>query len=431
MKARNTKAIGLLVLFTTLNLFNFVDRFLLKAFANEIIVDLDLSYFQFSLLTGLVFSLFYAGAGVVMGVLADHFSRIRIIASGATIWSLLTAATGVSVSFVQVALARAFIGIGESALMPSALSVLKDVFAQRHLSKVTAIYYLGVPVGTGFSLIVSGMLGPWLGWRGTFILLGALGAAIALPVFLIREPRRHNADQGQTPKKLNIGAVSRQLWDTLKRIPALRYLIIASILMQFSLGGDAAELVWLVRERGFTEGDAQLIFGGIYLAFGTFALLLGGWIADWFARKWRAGRIIAFLGSALFLLPMIAFRLIAPDQPMFFVLATLSSMFASLTIGPYYASVQDLSPSHMRATILATVLLITYCLGVSLGSALFGYLSDLLITMDVREPLTVSLTILNSVGLLSVPFILLAIRHFPEQQQKLQAPTPTSAAPSR
>ena len=69
----------------------------------------------------------------------------------------------------------------------------------------------------------------------------------------------------------------------------------------------------------------------------------------------------------------------------------------------------------MRSTVLAAVLLITYSLGVSLGSALFGYLSDLFVALGLQQPLTISLTVMNSIGLLSVPFILLAIRHFPRQ----------------
>ena len=398
-----------------MNLFNFVDRFLLKAFADNIITDLGLNYFQFSLLTGLVFSLFYAMAGIFMGVLADHFSRMRIIAVGATVWSALTALTGLTMNFLQVATARAFIGIGESALMPSALSVLKDVFPPKHLSKVTAIYYLGVPAGTGFSLVVSGVLGPWLGWRGTFLLLGALGAAIALPVFLLRDPPRKGIGKLDPAIELKLGKVFRQLWSTIRDVPALRYLIVSSILLQFSLGGDAAEIVWLIRERAFAGADAQLIFGGLYLGFGTAALLLGGWVADWFAQRWRAGRIIALLFSVAFIIPMIALRWIEPGTASFWIAAALSSMFASLTIGPYYASIQDLSPSHMRSTVLAAVLLITYSLGVSLGSALFGYLSDLFVALGLQQPLTISLTVMNSIGLLSVPFILLAIRHFPRQ----------------
>ena len=85
---------GLLVLLTIINILNFVDRQLLPSFANFIKPELGLTDTQYGLLTGLFFIIFYAVAGLFMGMLADRMHRGKLIAAAIALWSLLTAASG-------------------------------------------------------------------------------------------------------------------------------------------------------------------------------------------------------------------------------------------------------------------------------------------------------------------------------------------------
>ena len=150
---------------TLLNVMNFVDRQLLSSFANFIVPELGLTNTQYGLLTGLVFIVFYAAMGLFMGALADKLHRPRLIAAGLALWSALTAASGAARGFVSLALPRMFIGVGESALTPTAMSILTDRFPARQLGFAAGFYYMGVPIGVGASLLVAGYLGPAIGWR--------------------------------------------------------------------------------------------------------------------------------------------------------------------------------------------------------------------------------------------------------------------------
>src|SRR6188768_1442819 len=149
---------GLLALLTLMNVLNFVDRQLLSSFANFIVPDLGLSNTEFGLLTGLVFIVFYAVAGVFMGALGDMVHRPRLIGVAMFAWSALTAASGLARNFVGLALPRIFIGVGESALTPTAMSLLADRFPPEKRGFVSGFYYMGVPVGVGVSLMVAGFL---------------------------------------------------------------------------------------------------------------------------------------------------------------------------------------------------------------------------------------------------------------------------------
>jgi len=56
----------------------------------------------------------------------------------------------------------------------------------------TGFYYMGVPIGADLSLLIAGYLGPALGWRNCFYLLGMLGLTLAFAMLFAREtPRRH------------------------------------------------------------------------------------------------------------------------------------------------------------------------------------------------------------------------------------------------
>ena len=72
----------LLALLTLLNVLNFADRYLLVSFSPSIIAELRLTNFEFTLLTGFVFTLFYAVFGLFAGSAADRWHRPRLIALG-------------------------------------------------------------------------------------------------------------------------------------------------------------------------------------------------------------------------------------------------------------------------------------------------------------------------------------------------------------
>ena len=171
---------------TILNVMNFVDRQLLASFANFIVPDLNLTNTEFGLLTGLLFITFYAIMGLFMGALADMVNRPRLVAIGLALWSILTAASGAAKGFISLAIPRMFIGVGESVLTPTAMSMLADRFPQSKLGFASGFYYMGVPIGVGVSLLIAGYMGPAIGWRNCFYILGALGVVLAIIMWFIK-----------------------------------------------------------------------------------------------------------------------------------------------------------------------------------------------------------------------------------------------------
>ena len=253
-----------LTFLTLLNVMNFVDRQLLASFANFIKPDLNLTNTEFGLLTGLVFLFFYSFMGVFMGFLADTVNRTRLIAVGLALWSGLTAASGLAKGFVSLAIPRMFIGVGESIMTPTSMSLLADRFPSRLLGFASGFYYMGVPIGAGLSLLVVGYLGPAIGWRNCFYLLGAIGVGLAAIMWFIKEtPRRHLIETAASSERLGFKEVVSTVARTLPKSPALMMTIGGGVAFHFILGASAFEQLWYVEERGFERAEIARYTGWI------------------------------------------------------------------------------------------------------------------------------------------------------------------------
>jgi MFS transporter, Spinster family, sphingosine-1-phosphate transporter len=407
---------GLLIALTLLNVLNFADRFLLVSFANSIIADLQLTNFQFTLLTGFIFTVFYALFGLFAGSLADRFHRGRLIAVGLALWSALTAATGLARSFLHAALARVFIGVGEAMLTPAAMSMLSDTLPPHRRALGASIYYLGIPIGIGLSFIFASIAGPLIGWRGSFFLLGGIGLAAALLVLLMRDPPRGHMDPGElSPEAQRIGSFAESakgMAHALRTTPVLWLTMLGSGAAIYIQGASILDIVWWVQERGYTETRAQQITGVIFLFGGITGALLGGLGADWFFKRYGPGGRLKFLALVyLVMVPIgLAYRLIAPDTALFYTLAFLGSASFMVSYGTTFPTVQEVVPVKLRGASVALLILCNTLIGHAIGAAVAGYLADLFTGYGFEQPLTWALILTVLPGLITIPVFWYASR---------------------
>jgi MFS family permease len=239
--------LGMCMLMCTLN---FMDRQILSILAEDIKADLGATDADLGFLYGTAFAIFYALFGIPLGKLADMWVRTRLIALGLTFWSAMTALSGFSSGFSQLAAARIGVGIGEASAGPSAYSLLGDYFPRRKRAAVLAVYSTGIYIGGGLSLYLGGLIvnawqqaypNPMLaplhlkGWQAAFIAMGLPGIILALFVAFLREPVRGLADALVSPPETHIW---RKFFDELSSvIPPFTFFRVAQI------GGQAALLL--------------------------------------------------------------------------------------------------------------------------------------------------------------------------------------------
>lgn len=429
---------GFLMFLTLLNVMNFVDRQLLASFANWIVPDLGLTNTEFGLLTGLIFIFFYSVAGVFMGVLADRVNRTRLIAAGLALWSALTALSGMAKGFVSLAIPRLFIGIGESIMTPTAMSLLADRFPSSRLGFASGVYYMGVPIGVAASLFVVAYLEPLLGWRGCFYALGGLGLALAAIMFFMKEtPRKHEtealakkeaekADQsGKALTEIERPSVKEMLAtlvQAFKSSPALLMTVLGGVAFHFVLGAATFEQLWFVQERGFDRSEIAELSGWLAFAGGIAGNLFGGIGGDWFLRKTGMGRPMFLFWIMLILTPISLYYRVIDPTSLFFLFGIFIGYFQlGCFYGPTFATVQELVPPQIRGTLVAFYILSLNFFGLGLGVTGGGIVVDWMIAEAISEPYTMTLLAFTALSLLAIPLFYFAGRRFERDREALYA----------
>ena len=354
-------AYRLLFFLTLLNLLNFVDRQLIASFANFIVPDLGLTDTQYGFLTTVPFIVFYSIAGLFMGVLADMVNRPKLIAFGVALWSVFTALTGVAKGFVSMAIPRMFIGVGESILTPTSMSLLSDTFPSKRMGFAAGFYYMGVPIGVGVSLLIAGYLGESLGWRNCFILLGLIGLILGLCALLFKDrERKYNKSSdkvNQLSKETTINIVNT-LIKAIQTSSALRFTILAGVFYHIVLGASGFEQLWLVQERGYERSEIAQLVGWIGVFAGLAGNLVGGLLSDWWQENTNQGRPMFLFWLALITLPVgIFYRFVEPGTFLFWTGIVIGYFQLGCFFGPTFSTVQELVPENIKATVVSIYIL--------------------------------------------------------------------------
>lgn len=413
---------GFLLFLTVINVLNVLDRQLIASLANWIKPELNLTNTQFGLLTGLIFILFYAVAGVFMGVLADRVNRTRLIAFGLAAWSALTAISGMAKGFISLAIPRLFIGIGESIMTPTSMSLLSDRFPAKNLGAAAGTYYMAGPIGISLSLLVVAYLEPLVGWRGCFYVLGALGVAFSLVMFFMKEtPRRSAVSQGAD--KIAMPSIPEMLSTTknaLLRSPALMMTVMGAVTFHIFLGAAMFEQIWFVEERGFDRNEIAEITGWMAMFAGVLGNLFGGLGSDYFLKRTGVGRPMFMFWITLLIMPlMLAYRLVDPASPMFMVCMFMAFFQLGCLYGPVFGTVQELVPPQVRGTVTAVALLMINVLGIGLGVTAGGVVVDWLIANEFDSPYTTSMVFFTCISFLTIPLFFFAGRRFAGDKELL------------
>ena len=193
---------------------NFVDRQVISILAEDIKRDLKLKDEDLGFLYGTAFGVFYSLFGIPLGRLADNWNRVRLMTIGLTLWSTMTALSGLSRTGGHLAAARIGVGIGEATASPSAYSLISDYFPKRLRATALAIYSAGLYVGGGCSLFIGGLIvqgwnkaypggGPFglVGWQAAFLAVGLPGLLVAIWIATLKEPIRGAVEGLPEPAK--------------------------------------------------------------------------------------------------------------------------------------------------------------------------------------------------------------------------------------
>jgi MFS family permease len=362
-----------LALLFAANALNFFDRQLLGALNEPIRRELALSDAEMGWLAT-AFTLLYAVAGLPLGQLADRGSRSRLLAGGLALWSALTLASGFARGYWALFAARLGVGLGEAACAPAATSLIGDLVPAARRGRALALFMLGLPVGIALSYLVGGVVAEHAGWRAAFLLAGAPGLLLVLPVLRLQDPPR--GTHAEAAPEANGGAAALRLLAA----PGFALIVVSGVLHNFDMYALSHFLPALMtRLHGASLPAAGLFSGLVVGVVGGTGIWLGGGLGDrWAARPGGRLRLasLAMLAAA----PLTALALSRPSGSLaaFLGLLALAYLLLYVYYAVVYAAIQDAVGPRRRGTAIAVYFLAMYLAGASLGPVALGALSDLL-----------------------------------------------------
>jgi predicted MFS family arabinose efflux permease len=359
---------------TGLNVLNYVDRYVGAAMLPLILTALALSDAEGGLLQS-GFILAYALVSPLSGWLGDRWARLRLAAAGVLVWSVATIASGLAPTFAALLLARVIIGVGEASYTVVSPSVISDLFVADRRTRAFAVFYAAIPVGTALGYALGGTIGTRFGWRAGFFAAGIPGAALALTLLCLREPRRGATDTqgGDAATPLGLGASLRALRSRKS------YLVntAAQTLYTFSMGGLATWMpTYYVRERGLHLETASTTFGLLLLVAGFAGTVLGAPLTERLAPRLR-GVEFAVSGVGLVVsLGCFVGAILVPAPAVFWPLTFVTLLLLFLNIGPLNAAMANVLPADLRARGFAVCTMAIHLFGDAASPWLIGWVSD-------------------------------------------------------
>jgi predicted MFS family arabinose efflux permease len=349
----------------------YVDRQIIALLVDSIRRDLALSDTQIGLLQGPAFAFFYAGAAIPLGWLVDRGNRRRLLIGAVLLWSVATAASGLSTRFSTLLLCRVGVALGEASLIPAVFSLLGDYFPPSRRATVFSVYMALILVGSSAAIAIGGMavhfleysnltLG-WLDapWRLAFVGVAAPGPFVALILLTLREPKRREQPSA-TPAVRGPRGGTR-------------------VLLIMGLAGSSATfqtlMAWLpsvlVRLHGWSAGSAGTALGLVSGAAAIFAAVTAAVIGRRHARR---AALTAVLVCVLAAIPF-AGALASLDIAIVFVATGLltTSVLTAYALAP--AILQAFSSGRIWGRV-AALFKLAESVGIAVGATAVGVLSD-------------------------------------------------------
>ena len=171
---------------------NYMDRQVLGLLAPDLQKIFRWNEIQYGYIVT-TFQTTYALGLLLMGRFMDRLGTRLGYAISICIWSLAAMGHALANSAFGFAVARGFLGLGESGNFPAAIKTVTEWFPKKERALATGIFNSGTNVGA----IVAPLTVPWiavnLGWRWAFLFTGFFSATwLLLWLVLYRRPQEHS-----------------------------------------------------------------------------------------------------------------------------------------------------------------------------------------------------------------------------------------------
>jgi len=379
--------------------------------------DMNLSDFSISLVQGLATGAPVAIASIPLAWVIDHGRRVRLLTLlllTCVVGTLWTAFAG---GLVTLFIARMLSALGATCAIAVIISLVADMCAPERRGRAIVVLGLGTYAGAAAAFALGAALFAQLGahpipalhgmspWRETHLLIGLAGALLLFPLFLLKEPGRHEVEV----KDAAFGPTMRAL---LAKRAFLLPLFVGQIGVTMA---DTAAGIWatpvLIRSYHLQLSQFAGWVGGIIFIGGVLGSVLGGFGADFGHKSGRRGGLLltAVISTAIGI-PAAIFP-IMPTVPGFAAMFFLLALSGTITSVVATTAIAVLIPNEERGACLAAFGVINSIIGASLAPTIVTFGSW---AMGGEKHLAASLAVTGVVtALISMVGYIFAMRNAP------------------
>jgi MFS family permease len=369
-----------LILLLTINLFNYIDRYILAAVEPRIREQ----FFPGATAAGAsakeqlaaamaktgslatAFLLSYMIAAPIFGWLATRMSRWVLVGISVLVWTLASGASGLAGTFAILVLTRCFVGVGEAGYGPAAPTMISDLYPVQRRGAVLAWFYMAIPVGSALGYAMGGLVIKHYSWRVPFYLVVPPGLILATWAFFMKSPK-----PVEVPKEKHKARMKDYVG--ILKIPSFLLDTAGMAAMTFAIGGFSFWMpAYLVDQRKAGALDqVNLYFGGIMVVAGITATLSGGWLGDFFQKRY-SGAYFTVSAAGILLSTVFIVLMMHTPFPAAWLWLFFAVFFLFLNTGPSNTILANVTHPSVRASAFALNILIIHALGDAISPPLLG-----------------------------------------------------------
>jgi len=344
---------------------------------------------------GLISSITNVGmllGGIIFGVLADKYGRVKVFTYTVILFAIGTALTGLATSIEQVYLFRFIAGIGAGGEYGIGMALVAEAWPKNKQGRASSYVSVGAQYGVILAALLSAVILPTLGWRALFF----VGVIPVIFAFIVRK----NLDESpewlaaqknkKASKKVEKGKLV-QLFETPRTaITTISLIIMATV----QIAGYNGLMIWLPsmlqQSQGLSVSGSALwtisTAVGMIIGMLTFGLFL-----DRFGAKRAFGIFLIASACAVFLYSY------ATGSAGVLIGGAIVGFFSNGMFAGYGALIGSLYPVQIRSTATNTIF--------NFGRAIGGF-SPMLVGY-ILQSYDMKVAMLYLAGLYCISFIVM------------------------
>ncbi|MDY7001680.1 MAG: MFS transporter [Thermodesulfobacteriota bacterium] len=322
----------------------------------------------------------YALMQIPSGLLSDSWGPRKTISLSFALAGAASIFFGLALSAGWAIFARVLVGLGVSMFFVPTMKILTRWFRVSEFAFMAGILMAVGGLGALSAATPLAYLSAAVGWRGSFVAIGALTLVLAGAIwFLVRNsPEEMGLPAVEAPKpkdqpsqKIGLGQGVKMVLGRGRFWPLSGWFFFTFGIF-FSFGG-----LWggpyLMHVYGLSKPQA----GGI-LSMLAVAMIFGGPLASLISDKWLGSRkkllVPSSVATVLLTIPL-AFFPDGMNLPLLYVWSLLLGFFASAVVVVGFASAKELFPVEIAGTAVGVVNLFPFLAG-ALAQPLLGLILD-------------------------------------------------------